>query len=135
MPRHFSAFHSRVFAWVLVLLFLHTQSVMGASMRTSNYRPNEAGTQMSTAGGAGAEMMHALDADKNLSSDGAPCPMKSQMQNASTSGCSGCALCCSAVSELDWPPVTIIREEFLVFLDSRPATCTSFPPFHPPERS
>lgn len=130
----FNSSLSRPFAWALVILFIHTQSVMGVSMRTGTSGPIHADMQMSVTGDAGTGMIHATKADNDKKPFSARCPMKSRMQDGSTFGCSGCAPCCSAASVLDWSPLTPVHGETVAFVKSKPASCAHFLPFHPPKR-
>lgn len=134
MPRHTVICNSRTFAWVLALLFLHAQSVMGVAMRAGIHGPDEAGVSMHVADGAHSKMVHVMADGQNAGFHGATCPMKPEMQTGSGVGCGGGASCCSAVSELYWPLVTITHDDIFVLPEAKPASCASLPPFHPPDR-
>lgn len=130
----FSSSLSKRFSWALVILFIHTQSVMGVSMRTGASSPIHAGMQTSVTGDAGTGMIHSTKPDNNERAISTSCPTKSRMQDGSTFGCGGCAPCCSAVSVLDGPLLTPVRAESVAFAKSKPAGCAPLLPFHPPKR-
>lgn len=120
---------------MLAVFLLLTQSVMGVAMRASSSIPNHGDMQISMADDAKAKAVHARALEENASCKSALCPMKQRVQNAFSLGCGGCAACCSAVSVLDWRPITNIHRDLLAFLVPKPATFASSPPFRPPKRS
>ena len=109
------------------------QSVMAVVMRVSVNDLDQTGMLMHVAHRVDSKMVHATANAQNAGLFGTTCPMKPETQSGSGVGCGGVASCCSAVSELFWPPVTIIHDNFLVLPEAKPASCASLPPFHPPD--
>jgi hypothetical protein len=134
MQRQFSSPCRRRFAWLLVMLFLHAQSVMGMSMRSGGSGTRH-GVQHSLVYDVNPATMRADSGENDGSSVTAPCPMNPRVKNEAGGGCSGCAACCGANISPRWLPIMRVHEFTPALLVSEPATIHTSPPFHPPKRN